>query len=204
LQAAATSLAAGIALDEASSTLLTKLGQLLSWVGQYINIPVSSAVSLRFYFALCRRLRLAWQQESHLMRPAGHLCRSWASCCQRFVWLAHPDHQNTHVSTPVLLCNLHFPGCFLQPDSRHLPSNPTHLWYSFVVSPLCPLQAAASSLAAGIALDDPSTTSLTKLGQLLSEIHLADAVIGLELGPGVMPALDKLTTYMAAKQAEAA
>uniref|UniRef100_A0A383W4Q6 UDP-N-acetylglucosamine diphosphorylase n=1 Tax=Tetradesmus obliquus TaxID=3088 RepID=A0A383W4Q6_TETOB len=65
-------------------------------------------------------------------------------------------------------------------------------------------QAAAASLAAGIALEEASNASLSKLGQLLSEIQLADAVIGLEMGPGVMPALDKLSAYMAAKQAEAA
>jgi hypothetical protein len=35
-------------------------------------------------------------------------------------------------------------------------------------------------------------------------IQLADAVISLELGPGVMPALEKLTAYMTAKQEEAA
>ncbi|WIA22255.1 hypothetical protein OEZ85_004578 [Tetradesmus obliquus] len=65
-------------------------------------------------------------------------------------------------------------------------------------------QAAAASLAAGITLEEASSATLSKLGQLLSEIQLADAVIGLEMGPGVMPALDKLATYMAAKQAEAA
>jgi hypothetical protein len=65
-------------------------------------------------------------------------------------------------------------------------------------------QAAAASLAAGIELDDASQASLKKLGQLLSEIQLADAVIGLELGPGVMPALEKLTAYMTAKQEEPA
>lgn len=52
---------------------------------------------------------------------------------------------------------------------------------------------AAASLAAGIALQPEATDSLARLGQLLSEIQVADAVMKLDLGPDVTKTLDMLS-----------
>lgn len=52
---------------------------------------------------------------------------------------------------------------------------------------------AAASLAAGIALQPEATDSLAGLGQLLSEIQVADAVMKLDLGPDVTKTLDMLS-----------
>jgi hypothetical protein len=52
--------------------------------------------------------------------------------------------------------------------------------------------AAAASLAAGIALQPEAADSLSRLGQLLSEIQVADAVMKLDLGPDVTKTLDLL------------
>jgi hypothetical protein len=52
--------------------------------------------------------------------------------------------------------------------------------------------ATAASLAAGIELQPDSTDSLARLGQLLSEIQVADAVMKLDLGPDVGKTLDLL------------
>lgn len=52
--------------------------------------------------------------------------------------------------------------------------------------------ASAASLAAGIELQPDSADSLARLGQLLSEIQVADAVMKLDLGPDVGKTLDLL------------
>lgn len=57
---------------------------------------------------------------------------------------------------------------------------------------------AAASLAAGIALQPEATDSLARLGQLLSEIQVADAVMKLDLGPDVTKTLDMLSGVLSA------
>lgn len=52
--------------------------------------------------------------------------------------------------------------------------------------------ATAADLACGIELQPDSNDSLDKLGQLLSEIQVADAVMKLDLGPDVTKTLDLL------------
>jgi hypothetical protein len=51
---------------------------------------------------------------------------------------------------------------------------------------------AVTNLAAGLQLQSESADSLGRLGQLLSEIQVADAVMRLELGPDVTKTLDLL------------
>jgi hypothetical protein len=54
--------------------------------------------------------------------------------------------------------------------------------------------ATAASLASGIALQPDSNDSLTRLGELLSEIQVADAVMKLDLGPDMTKTLDLITS----------
>jgi hypothetical protein len=50
----------------------------------------------------------------------------------------------------------------------------------------------AASLAAGVALQPESGAALARLGQILSDIQLADSVMKLDLGPDMGKTLDGL------------
>jgi hypothetical protein len=56
--------------------------------------------------------------------------------------------------------------------------------------------ATAASLAGGIALQPDSSDSLARLGELLSEIQVADAVMKLDLGPDMTKTLDLITSRL--------
>lgn len=56
--------------------------------------------------------------------------------------------------------------------------------------------ATAASLAAGIALQQASSDSLARLGELLSEIQVADGVMKLDLGPDMTKTLDLITSRL--------
>ncbi len=62
-------------------------------------------------------------------------------------------------------------------------------------APAAGARAGTAALSRGLSLEPDSDSSLTRLGELLDEIELADGVMTLELGPGLSTAVARLAQY---------